>query len=133
MRKKVYIGGVFDLFHIGHLNLLKRANELGDVYVGVLTDEAASRYKPRPVIPLDERIAIIKAIRYVTDAFPQYDTDPTLHGEIQLIEPDILLHGDDWNQVGGQQYMESRGRRTIFLPYTKGISSTDIKKRILEI
>lgn len=130
---KVYIGGVFDLFHIGHLNILERASKLGDVYVGVLTDEAASRYKPKPIIPLDERLAIIKAIKYVTHAFPQHDTDPTLHGEIQAIEPDILLHGDDWNKVGGQLYMRLRGKETIFLPYTKGISSTDIKQRILSI
>lgn len=131
MQKKVYIGGVFDLFHIGHLNILKNASHLGDVYAGVLTDEAASRYKSKPIIPLYERLAILNAIKYVTDAFPQYDTDPTIHGEIQSVEPDILLHGDDWDKVGGQDYMNSRGKETIFLPYTKGISSTDIKKRIL--
>lgn len=130
-RTRVYCAGVFDVFHIGHLNILKRAANLGDeLHVGVLTDDGAEAYKRRPFVPFAERLAIVESLSCVTAAFQQLDTDPTKYGELQLIDPDILVHGSDWDRVGGQKWMEKRGRKVVFLPYTPGVSTS---QRIQEL
>jgi len=126
----VYLGGVFDLLHIGHLNVLKRAKMLGDtLIVGVLTDEAATAYKPAPIIPFGDRIRIIQAIGWVDYAIPQEDTNATYL--LERIRPDLLVHASDWKEGWeiGQTFVGSYGGEFVILPYTEGISSTDIKKR----
>lgn len=130
---KVYLGGVFDLFHIGHLSILERAKALGDhLTVGVLTDEAAMAYKDTPVIPFEERILIVRGLACVDEVVRQEDTNPCRFGELQEIDPDILVHGDEWDKLPGQDWMAAHGRKTIFLPHTKGITTTILKQKIKE-
>lgn len=132
----VYVAGVFDLFHVGHLRLLERAKELtkegGALIVGVLTDDAAAAYKPRPIIPYEQRWAIVRALKCVDFVLPQFDTDATV--SLARYAPDILVHGDDhtpgWEI--GQTWMEKTGREFVILPRTDGVSSTEIKRRIIE-
>lgn len=131
--KTVYVGGVFDLLHHGHIRLLERAAKLGDkLVVGVLTDAAASRYKPRPIMHQEERMRLIRALRCVTEAIYQNDTNAS--EEIEGCAADILVHGSDhtpdWNI--GQHRIGYRGGVFVLLPYTTGISSTKIKRRILD-
>lgn len=130
----VYAAGVFDVIHTGHLNLLKRAKDLGDtLIVGVLSDEAASTYKPAPVMPFGQRIRLTQALEWVDMAIPQEDTDATYL--LKQIKPDILVHGDDhtpdWEI--GQTWIEENGGEYVMLPYTKGVSSSQIKEEIGKI
>jgi rfaE bifunctional protein nucleotidyltransferase chain/domain len=132
-RVVVFTAGVWDILHVGHLKLLERAKSLGDVLlVGVLTDEAAERYKPRPVVSFDQRIELVRALRVVDRVYPVHDTNAT--PLLKELEPDILVHGSDIsNKPGweiGQTWMREHGRRFVVLPYTEGISSTDLKDTI---
>lgn len=129
-----YTTGVFDLFHIGHLNILKRAKERCEyLIVGVSTDELVVEYKKkRPVISYDERKTIVEAIKYVDKVIPQYSLDKIeAWKEIQF---DAIFHGDDWK--GSDLYNEisekfkSLGVDMVFLPHTDGVSSTEISTKI---
>lgn len=129
----VFTAGVWDILHIGHLNLLQRARALGDsLVVGVLTDEAAERYKPRPVMAFAERLELIRALRVVDDVLQVDDTNAT--PVIQQLQPDILVHGSDivhkpgWEI--GQTWMKAQGRQFVILPYTDGVSSTGLKAAV---
>jgi glycerol-3-phosphate cytidylyltransferase len=129
----VFTAGVWDILHIGHLNLLSRAKALGDLLmVGVLTDEAAERYKPRPVMPFEQRIEIVKALRMVDAVFPVHDTNAT--SLLAELEPDILVHGSDISHKPGweigQTWMRENGREFVVLPYTEGVSSTRLKDAV---
>lgn len=129
----VFTAGVWDILHVGHLNLLNRAKALGDVLlVGVLTDEAAERYKPRPVMPFEQRIELVKALRMVDDVFPVHDTNATSF--IAELEPDILVHGSDISHKPGweigQSWMREHGKEFVVLPYTEGVSSTRLKDAV---
>lgn len=123
-----YTTGAFDLFHIGHLNILKKAKDSCDyLIVGVSTDELVQNYKSRkPVIPFEERKAIVEAIRYVDEVIPQITMDKfAVWKEIHF---DALFHGDDWkNSNMYNQYIaefEGTGVEFVFLPHTDGTSST---------
>lgn len=129
----VFTAGVWDILHIGHVNLLRRAKALGDrLFVGVLTDEAAERYKPRPVMPFEERLELIRALRMVDDVFPAHDTNATTLLEELL--PDILVHGSDITHKPGweigQTWMRDHGRQFVILPYTEGVSSSRLKDAV---
>ena len=95
--KKVITYGTFDLFHVGHLNLLKRAKELGDyLIVAVSTDEFNEREKNKKTfIPYTERAAIIEAIRYVDNVIPENSWDQKIH-DIKTYGVDVFAIGDDW-------------------------------------
>lgn len=129
-----YTTGVFDMFHIGHLNILKRAKEQCDyLIVGVSTDEVAETYKhKRPVIPFEERIAIVEAIRYVDKVVPQISMDKM--EAYNALKFDALFHGSDWK--GSNMYekivadFEKVGVDVVFLPHTDGISSTIIREKV---
>ena len=129
-----YTTGVFDMFHIGHLNILKRAKEQCDyLIVGVSTDEVVETYKhKRPVIPFEERIAIVEAIRYVDKVVPQTSMDKM--EAYEALKFDALFHGSDWK--GSEMYekivadFEKIGVDVVFLPHTDGISSTIIREKV---
>ena len=129
-----YTTGVFDLFHIGHLNILKRAKEQCEyLIVGVSTDELVQTYKnKKPVIPFAERKAIVEAIRYVDEVVPQ--TSMNKLEAWKNIHFDALFHGSDWkgssmyNEV--EEKLHSVGVEMVFLPHTTGTSSTMISERL---
>lgn len=141
MEKKYKVGyttGVFDLFHIGHLNILKRAKQMCDyLIVGVSTDELVQEYKNKtPVIPYEERKAIVEAIRYVDEVVPQENRDKIAAFEEHKF--DVIFVGDDWkgsevfNQV--DEYMKKNGASGVeYMSYTENISSTILKKTLSTI
>lgn len=123
-----YTTGVFDMFHIGHLNILKRAKEQCDyLIVGVSTDKVVEEYKKKtPIIKFEERIAIVEAIKYVDEVVPQTTMDK-MEAWKQL-KFDVMFHGSDWK--GSDMYnhiiekFNNVGVQVIFLPHTEGVSST---------
>ena len=123
-----YTTGVFDMFHIGHLNILKRAKEQCDcLIVGVSTDELVATYKNKvPVIPFEERKEIVAAIKYVDKVVTQETMDK--YEAWERIGFDAVFHGDDWkNSSMYDKYIEqfrSVGVDVVFLPHTDGVSST---------
>ena len=128
-----YTTGVYDLFHIGHLNLLKCAKGMCDkLIVGVTVDELTNYKGKRAVIPFDERIEIVRSIRYVDAAVPQYDMDKLT--ACKKLGATILFVGDDWYGTDKWQEYErqlsAEGIRVVYFPYTKGISSTQITGQI---
>ena len=134
----VYAAGVFDILHYGHIRYLKHAKSLGDVLVvGLLTNKGAARYKPQPLLSYLERWEVLKAIDCVDYIVRQDDTDPieTLK-ELKKAHNwtfDILCRGADYKKVPqGTEYIEVNGGKVVRVPYSKEISSTEIKRRILE-
>ncbi|MCL2651650.1 MAG: adenylyltransferase/cytidyltransferase family protein [Candidatus Azobacteroides sp.] len=123
-----YTTGVFDLFHIGHLNILRKAKEMCDyLIVGVSTDELVQSYKnDLPIVPFEERMAIVGAIKYVDEVVPQTSLDK--RDALENIGFDIMFHGDDWK--GSSLFLETekefkkKGVNIVYFPYTHGISST---------
>jgi glycerol-3-phosphate cytidylyltransferase len=120
--------GTYDLFHVGHLNILRRAKDLGDrLVVGVSSDELNFRKKQlRPTYPLDHRLAIVESVRYVDEVFVE---DAMELKRQYLIDhrADVLVMGDDW-EGRFDEFMDIC--RVVYLPRTVGISSTDVKVRI---
>mgnify|MGYP004535704159 FL=1 len=123
-----YTTGVFDMFHIGHLNILKRSKEQCDyLIVGVSTDEVVKSYKNKtPIIPFEERIAIVRELKCVDLAVPQ-----TSMNKMEAWEKyhfDALFHGSDWK--GSSMYnklieeFSAVGVDVVFLPHTENVSST---------
>jgi len=92
--KQVYICFSTDIIHNGHLSILKKAADLGEVTVGILTDEVVASYKHYPLIPLDERIAMFESLKYVSRVVVQESLDYT--DILNQLKPDIVVHGDDW-------------------------------------
>ena len=92
--KQVYICFSTDIIHNGHLSILKKAADLGEVTVGILTDEVVASYKHYPLIPLDERIAMFESLKYVSRVVVQESLDYT--DALNQLKPDIVVHGDDW-------------------------------------
>lgn len=123
-----YTTGVFDLFHIGHLNVLKNAKaKCNYLIVGVSTDECVKTYKNKaPIIPFEERKAIVEAIEYVDEVVPQETMDKFEAWE--RLQYNVLLHGDDWKgSAMYDRYIEQfkgTGVAIEFLPHTPGTSST---------
>ena len=122
-----YTSGVYDLFHIGHLNLLKNAKGLCDkLIVGVSVDDLVAYKHKRAVIPFQERLEIVRSIKYVDAAIPQDDLDKFKMWE--KLHFDVLFVGDDWFKSERWQEMEKKfdavGVRVVYFPYTKGTSST---------
>ena len=129
-----YTTGVFDMFHIGHLNILKKAKEQCEyLIVGVSTDELVINYKNKiPVIKFDERAAIVEAISYVDKVVPQVNMDKFKAWE--KYKYNVLFHGDDWkNSDMYNEYIEQFNKfnvDVVFFPYTKGTSSTLLKEAL---
>ena len=123
-----YTTGVFDMFHIGHLNILKKAKEQCDyLIVGVSTDEVVRSYKKKtPIIPFEERIAIVSELKCVDKAVPQ--TSMNKMEAWEQLQFDVLFHGSDWKNSDMYNRIiedfDKVGVDVIFLPHTSGISST---------
>lgn len=129
-----YTTGVFDMFHIGHLNILRRAKEKCDyLIVGVSTDECVESYKHKtPIIPYDQRAAIVEAIKYVDEVVPQNSMD-----KLEFLKQrhfDVMFHGDEWK--GSELYNNYEkefalyGARIEYLSHTDGISSTLLREKL---
>lgn len=129
-----YTTGVYDMFHVGHLNILKRAKEQCEyLIVGVSTDEAVLEYKHKtPVVPFEERVQIVEAIRYVDKVVPQTTMDKMVAW--RQLHFDVIFHGDDWQHSDMYNNMERKlekvGVDFVYFPYTKGTSSTLLKEKL---
>ena len=123
-----YTTGVFDMFHIGHLNILRNAKEQCDyLIVGVSTDEVVKSYKHKtPIIKFEERIAIVESIKYVDKVVPQ--TNMNKLEAWKSLQFDVLFHGSDWKESDMYKRLIEEfckvGVEIVFLPHTPGTSST---------
>ena len=128
-----YTAGVFDLFHIGHLNLLRNAKGMCDrLIVGVSTDELVKYKGKTPVIPFCDRIEIIRNLRCVDAVVAQENMD-----KLQMckkLKANVMFVGDDWYKSEKWQEYEkefaNEGIRIVYFPYTKNVSSTQISKAL---
>ncbi len=125
----VYTSGTFDMLHINHLKMIEYARALGDILiVGVNTDELVSSYKSDPIIPFEERISLMKAIKGPDIVIPQKSLDHK--DKVKKLQFDIFVVGDDW--VGKYDYLKEFGVDVIYFPYGDGISSSNLKKKIYD-
>lgn len=124
-----YTAGVYDLFHIGHLTLLKNAKGLCDkLIVGVTVDDLVTYKGKHSMIPFSDRIEIVRSCKYVDAAVPQYDMDKLT--QCKKLGASVLFVGDDWYGTEKWKNYEKQfneaGIRITYFPYTKGTSSTKI-------
>jgi len=134
----IYVIGVFDLFHTGHVELLRRSKELGDrLIVAINGDQMVSKYKRKPFMSELDRLKIVKSCRYVDEAFIVEGFD----NKEFLIEHKIskIVHGDDWERESylkqirvDESFLEDHNIEMVFLPYTEGISTGELIKKIKE-
>lgn len=129
-----YTTGVYDMFHIGHLNILRRAKEKCDyLIVGVSTDEVVEEYKHhKPIIPFAQRAAIVEAIKYVDEVVPQ-----TSMNKLDFLKKrhfDVMFHGDEWKGTELYDQYEKDfaqyGTRIEYLSHTEGISSSLLREKV---
>jgi phosphoenolpyruvate phosphomutase / 2-hydroxyethylphosphonate cytidylyltransferase len=136
--KIVYVGMSADLIHPGHLNIINTARQLGEVTVGLLTDEAIASYKRLPFLSYEQRKMIVENIKGVTQVIPQETLDYVPN--LRTLRPDYVVHGDDW-RTGVQKETRARvieilsewGGRLVEPTYTAGISSTQLNRATREI
>ena len=138
MAKRVYVAMSADIIHPGHLNIIKEAAKLGEVTVGVLTDSAIASYKRLPYMSYEQRAAVVRELKGVTEVVPQEQLDyiPNL----LKLKPDYVVHGTDWRE-GVQAKTRQRvidtlatwGGELVEPEYTEGISSTQLNKAIREV
>ena len=134
----VYVGLSADILHEGHINILKTANKLGEVTVGLLTDKAIASYKKIPHLSYKQREIVLKNMKYVKKVIPQNTLD--YRPNLNLLKPKYVVHGDDW-QTGIQKVTRMQVIKTlkkwngklIEPKYTKNISSSVIKENILRV
>jgi len=130
-----YTAGVYDMFHIGHLKLLKNAKAMCDrLVVGVTTDELVSYKGKQSIIPYEDRLEIVRSCRYVDAVVPQKDMDKLTM--CKKLGATYLFVGDDWYGTDKWKKYEEEfakeGIKIIYFPYTEGISSTKLQKIISE-
>ena len=128
-----YTTGVYDLFHVGHVNLLRNAKALCDkLIVGVTIDELVSYKNKRCVIPFTDRIEVVRACRYVDIAIPQMSVDKV--EAVAKLKVNVLFVGDDWYADEKWKLMESKlaamDCQITYFPYTSGVSSTLINSAL---
>lgn len=126
-KKIVYTSGTFDMFHSNHLKMIKYARGLADnLIVGVSTDELVCSYKNAPIIPFEERIAIVEALKYPDLVIPQHSLD---HSKlVKNLNIDAFVVGDDW--VGKFDYLRNLDVEVFYFPYGEGVSSSSLKEEI---
>ncbi|UCH93929.1 MAG: phosphoenolpyruvate mutase [Candidatus Aminicenantes bacterium] len=136
--KKVYVAMSADLIHPGHLNIINQARKLGDVIIGLLTDQAIASYKRLPALTYEQRKMIVENIKGVAQVVPQHTLDYVPN--LREIKPDFVVHGDDW-RTGVQKETRQRviealkewGGQLVEPQYTPGISSTKLNEALKEI
>ena len=130
----VYTVGTFDLLHVGHLALLEQCRTLGDVVaVGVASDSVVNSYKPNvPVIPLDQREEMLKALRCVDIVRPYYELEYV--SACKELNVDIFVVGEDWgnkpHNIDVESYLNANGKKIIQVRYNARTSSTSIKNDV---
>ena len=136
--EKVYVGMSADLIHPGHINIIKEATKRGEVTVGLLTDKAIASYKRLPFLTYEQRKCVIENIKGVHTVVPQLTLDYS--SNLLEIKPDYVVHGDDWSsgvQAGTRQkvidILNEWGGKLIDVPYTSGISSTQLHNELKAI
>lgn len=136
--KKVYVGMSADLVHPGHLSIIKEAKKLGEVTVGLLTDEAIASYKRLPHMEYELRKEVVENIKGVNEVIPQTTLD--YRPNLKKIKPDYVVHGDDWKEgIQSQtrqqviEVLKMWDGKLVEVPYTKGISSTQLNNALREI
>ncbi len=136
--KIVYVGMSADLIHPGHLNIINKAKEFGEVIIGLLTDKAIASYKRLPFMSYEQRKIVMENIKGVKQVIPQETLDYTPN--LKKIKPNYVIHGDDW-KIGIQKEIRQRvietlkewGGELVEVPYTQGISSTKLNNALNEI
>lgn len=131
-----YTTGVYDLFHIGHLNLLQRAKERCEkLIVGVTVDELVAYKHKQAVIPFEERLRIVQAIKYVDLAVPQTSMDKMAAWKEHHF--DVMFVGDDWKGTDKWNKYEDEFRKVgvdiVYFPYTKSTSSTLLNQVLIKL
>jgi len=137
MGLKVYTGGTFDLIHSGHVNFLRRCAEIGTVTVALNTDEFIASYKGKPpVMSYNERFEVLSEFRCVTNIIPNKNGADSRE-TILDVSPDVIAIGSDWarkdyyKQMGfTQDWLDDYDIWLTYIPYTKGISTTELKRRM---
>lgn len=131
-KRIVFSAGTWDLFHIGHLNILRTSKKFGDyLIVAVSTDDLVKSYKKfYPAIPYKDRVEIVKACKYVDKAVKQtklIDVD-----QLKRYKVNVITIGSDWKdrRLEGLEWAKKNGIDVIYIPYTKRINTSEIKKRI---
>ena len=132
MKKIGYAAGVFDLFHYGHVRMLKAARSMCDhLIVGVSSDELVRECKnKKPTIPFEDRIAVVEACRYVDTVVGQYTLDKEI--AYKRLGFDLIFVGDDWHEKGQWKDLEKliKPAKVVYIPYTKSVSSTLINSML---
>jgi glycerol-3-phosphate cytidylyltransferase len=134
----VLVVGVFDLFHAGHVNILRQAKALGDRLVVVVNGDAlTASYKRRPIMNEDDRCALLAACRYVDVA--EVSNDYSVRGAVLRHKVTKIVHGDDWDLESykvqircDDAFLEENGVELVMLPYTPGVSTSDIIRACAE-
>ena len=137
MKKKVYVSLSADILHSGHINILKKASKLGDVTVGLMTDEAIGEYKKIPLLSYNQRKIVVESLNMVKNVIPQHFKD--YRPNLIKLKPAYVVHGDDWKngilKESRDQVIKELKKwsgKLVELKYTKDISSTKIKKDVLD-
>lgn len=137
MGLSIYTGGTFDLVHSGHVNFLRRCAQMGTVTVALNTDEFIEAYKGKPpVMSYKEREDVLLGLRYVEMVIPNVGgADSRI--AIDIVKPDMVAIGSDWarkdyykQMMFSQDWLDERGIMLTYIPYTGGISTTELKRRI---
>lgn len=139
MKKTVYVIGVFDLFHRGHLEMLRRARQLGDrLVVAVNGDDFTESYKRRPLYSETDRAEIVGSLSVVDHVFIKKDADHSK--ELLSFEVSCVVHGDDWTgdsylrQIGvSQDFVNEHGIEMVYIPYWQGISTSSLISTIKSV
>lgn len=137
MGLEVYTGGTFDLIHSGHVSFLRRCAEIGNVTIALNTDEFIESYKGKPpIMSYEERFMVLSEFHSVKNIVPNNggaDSKPA----ILLAQPDVIAIGSDWARKDyykqmsfTQDWLDEENINLIYIPYTKGISTTELKRRI---
>lgn len=134
--KVIYVIGVFDLFHRGHVELLRRAREMGDrLVVAINGDDMVASYKRRPYFSEEDRLEIVRACRFVDEAFVIREYD----NKSYLLQHQVthIVHGDDWGHESyleqirvNEDFLDSHGISMVFVPYWDGVSTSGILNAI---